>query len=201
MTVPSGPASGRKRVPGSTKQPHPMMAPTASAQTSAGLIVFLSSFLSDWFSVVLVMACLFRVYVRDRSRPRTCEVWAALLRSRRACGSVPLPSLCKARRPALVRCRSLVPSLREADSGVGWLRKGLRVEGTPFFSPERAAQRSVTGWRKRFVPFTPGRERRALYPAFRRPRARRGGGSGGAGPEPYDWRREEARRRGEAGPG
>ena len=28
-----------------------------------------------------------------------------------------------------------------------------------------------------------------------------GGGSGGAGPEPYDWRREEARRRGEAGPG
>ena len=42
-TLPIGPASGRQRAPGRTKQPQPMMAPTARAQTSAGLIVFFSS--------------------------------------------------------------------------------------------------------------------------------------------------------------
>ena len=40
--VPAGPAFGRNVVPGSTKQPHPMMAPRARPQTSTGVITLRS---------------------------------------------------------------------------------------------------------------------------------------------------------------
>ena len=36
--VPAGPAFGRKALPGSTKQPHPIIAPNANAHTSTGRI-------------------------------------------------------------------------------------------------------------------------------------------------------------------
>ena len=36
--VPAGPAFGRNALPGSTKQPHPIIAPNANAHTSRGRI-------------------------------------------------------------------------------------------------------------------------------------------------------------------
>lgn len=42
IAVPSGPAFGRNELPGSTKHPHPIIAPKARPHTSMGRMAFLS---------------------------------------------------------------------------------------------------------------------------------------------------------------
>lgn len=49
-SVPSGPATGRKVVPGMTKAPQPMMHPSESAQTSSG-----DKYLASFFVCVSIL--------------------------------------------------------------------------------------------------------------------------------------------------